>query len=779
MPKKPANPEVLARMLAGRRSPQRHFRPVDLARVQQGSKPKRKPSPTPAPKRKPATKASTAANAKIMASIKPNTMVIPKAQVLSTVPIKDVKFFRPEMGAIISNMVHWNTAIAHTTRDTIDGPVSPSTHPAVSTIFENGRNPSQKYVLPQYRLSQETVSGSPNSRAAIDAARDNDGALQLFVTIEPFISENHKKAAAGATPLEHSIGADLEFPFVLGSSAANRLPFTEMVTLDDGQIELRMRFESDATYGAALNAILVEHTANIVLTAQAQVWVPIPDKGKSKPKAEAPKQPQRAAIRPRGRSRARRRRVDATLHSAVLQPRHEIALGLADAQRAAQQSQQYSKSSKTFTHRLPLRGLEQMYGHLLDLIDSDAAGGAVFRIRHIEHEGKVHSYFEPNGQRGSIYFLPDEFRLQRRPDSPRTPLLLVRSFAAEDESEDEGDRFEFELIATPYVDEERLLAAQGELQSGNSEIEFSPLPVSGAELRLALPGGMGGGFEKIANAQVDLQAGVSSRLEFSANDFSTIYSALRGTGSHLMMTGEVKVDLGGPAPETVPVRLRFDRMNGEIFDLDGVKLAGKRGISIKLVNLGESPAKIDAAKPVAVTSAGTIALNKVAAKPPLGSVIGPGESIVLDATAASDLPDTANFQLLFDNLDVSVDPDHEAIWDAIYDASSSIEPVRKLVVRTFAPAFSAEAPHSLGQLLALHVEFEDAGDVTLEAAALEGEILIGVPVETLVFRDAATEGEGYRYRVTEVRTGGFVNPDGWTSGDSDTVFVMPKPEAGS
>ena len=577
--------------------------------------------------------------------------------------------------------------------------------------------------------------------------------------------------------LDHSIRCNLEFPDPrLANSLASQTA-EELLEEADGRIIARFYFDSSAAFGEAMRAILETGRANLKIDRIAKVWLPVENKAKGTKELKPNSRPRRArAVGGRARARRRPRRVQPqpAIAMSMLRLDPEQMKAFAAAQAAAQAAVTYRQTSRTMTQRLNFRLFRDLHEHLLDAVGGEVPAGGTFRIERVEFEGRMHSYFVDPADRDRVYFLPDAFRLQRKNDVPRTPLLLVRSVPSLEEGGEED--FELEFFATPHIDEDRLLAASKKLGFTDADgkhhaFEFSPLSVSGAELRLALPGSSGGGFEVIANAQVDLQSGVAVRLKVSKTDFLSIYASLQGAGSHLLMTGEVKLDLGGPAPETIPVELRLGSMNGEVLELDRLEKHGGRQLNVSLLNVIESPVKIASLEPVAVVSETTIPLTVGQTQPDFGTAIEPGADFRFRVEAAEDLPEEGAFHLLFDKLDVTVEPDHEAILAAVHDQASSIALEQTIDVATFAPFFTVSGDHEKGALIAFFVEFQDGDDVTLEATELKSQTSIKLPLADLVFRKES-EGE-YSYRVSEIRERGMVGPTDWKTSNSSTLNVLP------
>ncbi len=792
-PKKKKNP-VLGSLLRGLSRQRGQIKPISAGKAVARAPIRRptstadlNPKPKPKPKAKSAPSAvkptafSAPASAAMLKSVK--TMRLPKVTLASKVLTHNVKLHHAALAKQLSNIAIAQIKVAPKKKGDIDGPVSSVPEPAGTTIFENGKDPSRKYVLPEYFVAEDDLTDASGTlrKEVVATAIASDGRFMLEVGLDPHRSQRHKTHAADAEFLDHSLRCTLEFPDPrLANSLASETA-EELLEETGGRMIARFYFDSSAAFGEAMRAILETGKANLKIDRIAEVWLPVENKAKGTqdPKPNNPRRRARA-VGGTVRERRRPRRVRAM---PVAQPQVAVQMlkldpqqirAFAELQAKAQAAQTYRKTSRTITQRLAFRLFRDLHENLLDAVGGEVPDGGAFRIERVEFDGRMHSYFVDPADRERVYFLPDSFRLQRKNDVPRTPLLLVRSVPSSEEGGEE--EFELEFFATPHIDEDRLLAASKKLgftDAGGKHhaFEFSPLSVSGAELRLALPGSSGGGFEVIANAQVDLQSGVAVRLKVTKTDFLSIYASLQGAGSHLLMTGEVKLNLGGPAPETIPVELRLGTMNGEVLELDRLEKHTARQLNISLLNVIESPVKIAGLEPVAVVGEATVPLTMVQTEPVFGTAIEPGSDFRFRVEAGEDLPDEGAFHVLFDRLDVAVEPDHEAILAAVHDQASSVALEQTIDVATFAPFFTMSGDHEKGGLIAFFVEFEDGDDVTLEATELKSQTSIELPLADLVFRKES-EGE-YSYRVSEIRERGMVGPTDWKSSTSSTLNILP------
>ncbi len=743
-------------------------RPVTIAKPTVVSKPKpivatAKPMVTSAP-----------ASAAMLKSI--NTMRMPKVALAPKLLKGNIKLHNAVLSRAISSIALTQLKITPRKKSDIDGPVSGAPEPTGSTIFENGKDTNRKYVLPEYEVAEDVLSDASGTtrKAAVATTIAPDGRFMLEVGLDPHKSDGHKRRAADAEFLDHKVRCSIEFPDPRLANRTTKVTAEELLEGTDGRIIARIYFDSSTEFGQAMKAILDTESASLIIDRVAQVWLPVKKNASAPKPARPPQQPRRPRVRRRPRRvRPQTMEMRALPVGGIRLARPQIA-AIAAASAAAQASQEYRKTSRTISQKLNFWLLRDLHADLLDAVGGEVPAGGSFRIERVEFEERVHSYFIDPNDRDRVHFLPDSFRLQRKNDVPRTPLMLVRSVPATEEGGE--TQFELEFIATPHIDEDRLLAASDELgftdtDGERHEFEFVPLSVSGAELRLALPSSSGGGFEVIANAQVDLQSGVSVRLQLAETDFLSIFNALRGEGSHIVMNGEVKLDLGGPAPETIPVELRLDSMNGEALELDLLQPLNARSVNISLLNVIESPLRIEGLRPVAVVGEDTIPLNITKKQPDFGQVIQPGSDFRMRVEAAADLPEDGSFHVLYEDMDIEIDTDHEAVFDAVFDESSSVALEQEIEVATFAPFFTNSGDHENGALIAFFIEFQDGDDVTLEATQLKSETSIELPLADIVFRKES-EGE-YTYRISEIRERGMVGPTAWKTSTSSTLNVLP------
>ena len=174
-------------------------------------------------------------------------------------------------------------------------------------------------------------------------------------------------------------------------------------------------------------------------------------------------------------------------------------------------------------------------------------------VRHsIDWNGTTHFYYQSNRSQNAFYYMPDTFKLARRPEPPHKPIVSV-SFASADQSL-EAVRVKVTYVAVPVVNRERLTAALPAIRAlipatlAAEPIELEPLLPAPKALRLNLsyPGSdtSTGPFAPRPQAFVDLRSGIVDSIpELTYEQFRGLFDALFSTGQ-LTLTGNVVLDLG-------------------------------------------------------------------------------------------------------------------------------------------------------------------------------------------------------------------------------------------
>lgn len=357
----------------------------------------------------------------------------------------------------------------------------------------------------------------------------------------------------------------------------------------------------------------------------------------------------------------------------------------------------------------------------------------------IHHAVNGHSYYQDAADRAVFKYLPDAFRLTRRPKSPYRPALRVQVLPAE-EAGGEPD-VELTYLAVPYVDTERLNTDRADLQlelpPDADEIEFKPLVATEKPtLRLSLPGSEG--FTERPEASVHLRDGIDDRVRMSLKDFRTVYQSMMSDQSRLFH-GEVLVNVADN-DEQVDFVSDLQHLVGEVFTYNEIFDAEAGRFEARLTNTVESPVVVEQIG-ARVVRDGRRRTGRPAAvdvlKAPGGATqlpveLAPDEMIALDIRPDALPPGDGKPDVVFD-YEVKQKPDPEAIWDAIVDPT--VEPTyeRAVEVKTLKSIFEGRGENDGVPAIAyILVEFEQGRTVELSPAAVEQTITLSFPVRDFV-----------------------------------------------
>ncbi|HOZ31867.1 MAG TPA: hypothetical protein PLM52_03235 [Tabrizicola sp.] len=451
-------------------------------------------------------------------------------------------------------------------------------------------------------------------------------------------------------------------------------------------------------------------------------------------------------------------------------------------------------------------------------------------MRQVQFEGAFHDYWQDAVDPTCVYYLPDAFRLARR-DSPAPflPMLMVR---IDPGATPEADPVAtMELAATPWTNPARLDAARREFakrlpaQPGDAptpvvpelggdlggavggllgdflkknkaapgtalgdmltgalglqvddarvaRMRLEPLPVDSAALWLALPGAAGGGLTERPAAQVDLRTAVILSEVMPLTAFQQVYDALMG-GAVSLMRGEVRVTPGGGAPKRIPVELRFDRMNGAMFETTVTTGTEPGHFTIRLVNAVECPVTISGIEGSLLVGGHELPTTESASRA-LPVTLAPGEDytvFLVPKRPLATLPGGPKIEPMLDFSRVRLEPDAAALWAAVLDADTTAEARRRVRVKLFPGMFDAPDGKPENRAFAVIVSFENGPSLELTPEASEGEVVLpGGSVTDLVLRRAGTGG--YRYKCMVIRRSARITDPDWRSDASDILVPL-------
>lgn len=380
------------------------------------------------------------------------------------------------------------------------------------------------------------------------------------------------------------------------------------------------------------------------------------------------------------------------------------------------------------------------------------------------HDLNGYTYYQDRAEPELFRYLPDEFRLTRRPEPPYEPAVSVNFLHPDDGGGD--TRVDVSYFATPWVDMKRLARAREQLAEHVPEDRgpiFEPIVASESPTyRLYLPGGgEDGPFTERPGASVHLRDGIEDVVRMSLEDFRTVYSSLMG-GQSQVFRGEVLIDLGGDRRHRIPFNSRMRDLTGEVFTYEEEREEGRDRFDVTLTNAVESPVAVSRLEARLVRRG-----SREERPATVQRVQGPGgeESLPMEVPAGAELRLRATFEEappgdgaldpVFD-YDVRTLSDPDAIWSAIVDPS--VEPTRTRKVTVKVPSTEIFASSSDGEpdVNVILVDFVDTPTVAeLTPDQPENTVTLQLPARDYVVSGATGQAleEGYRYRIRVIQGG--------------------------
>lgn len=400
--------------------------------------------------------------------------------------------------------------------------------------------------------------------------------------------------------------------------------------------------------------------------------------------------------------------------------------------------------------------------------------------------GRWHSYYQDRAEPRAIYFLPDEFRIRRRPESPHRPWLSVTVL-------DDATKLSLGYVAVPEWDPARIAAAVPELERLGAPAALpspQPFAAGNARLRLKLPKGDpsgGPGFVDQAGADIQTDAAVNGTVTLSIDDFKPVFDALVDDDSDLL-SGTVDVVVDGDTT-SIPFVARASRFSGPLFDVDVAPDAASGGAKVTVRNGIESSVRITAL-PVAFVRAGQPVASQVTSMaPPVPTTLtaaadGSGGAIEIVVVPQDGAVGDAQVQCDLSHVQVIVDG--SALLDTILDDNAVAHATLDVNVHLLASAFNPPAAPASGgaarpALMAVVVEFETGQSASFEKAApadgspfLTQKVTLQLPPRDFLLGHLAGTAAQYRYRLMLVTDAGVQAPGGWqTYGLPDLYVVVP------
>jgi hypothetical protein len=686
-------------------------------------------------------------------------------------------------------------------RDKITGPLSQVPEPTDETLFEDAAKPEAKFYLPRYRVAEQAVSGKAQFRIKLDQQAQG-GTLTIF--LERFPAPQLEQAARQAKEIPHSIAVKLVARIPMGTSQIQQeLVFQEIIR--EGELlKAVLRLEQLAQL-TQVYQILTEASfaASLIVQRSARVAVPVPASSSAEiQQLTAQIQKLQQEINDLNKQvtalEARKRQLE-KLGAANPTARRmlqalQIQLNKLTAQRTAKATELRQKRlqlaalrrQKLFrvTPRLmdwavapsPFVFAKDLHRYIFGNVVPPEGAKIGFVLRQVAWKERSHTYYQESLEPHRFHFLPDSFKVARRPETPHYPMLAVR-FPNPDAAEDTMP-VTLEYVAKPYFDPERLRAAAQEMKRKLPElagsdrlIEFEPLLCDTTHLFLTLPRGEAGPQrEERKTATINLRTGILDAITLPMRDFQGLFDALFGD-SAVVFQGEVviEIDAGEGIPaEKVPVICRLADLVGDIFEVDVEQDLPSSGVRATLRNAIESLVEVRGLE--AVLTRGNIEVDGILSGLPreAPATIRPGEVLTCQVTPATALGGSGEVTVLFDFDQVFVQPDAEAVWAAVVDQTRLPEFARTIKVKTIKQTFESKPDQPSDPVVAAVVDFERGDTVELNAERLQADAKVRLSLVDYILRRLDT-GQ-YRYAVTVIRASGQSRDSEWRTDRTGILF---------
>ena len=279
-------------------------------------------------------------------------------------------------------------------------------------------------------------------------------------------------------------------------------------------------------------------------------------------------------------------------------------------------------------------------------------------------DGRPHAYYQDAVHPNRFYYLPDAFKLLRNPENQGAPALKLEVTAGEPE------QYRLTYVAVPYVNWDRLEAAELELQrhipAGYVDpIALEPLQTSAVTFVPFQPALYMAGTVNSLNLTM-LQGVVT----LTRDDFTPVWDELNGTAA-LSLGGKLKVAVQGFPDQELQVILRLDDTVGELLSFDVTPDDAQGCYRLAIRNVVESPLQIKQLSPFVQSRArgpADIRLATWLELPLPADPLPPGGEFQARLAPPPGAP-LADFIPLIDTDQVQVIPATELLLDAMIDGS--------------------------------------------------------------------------------------------------------------
>jgi len=622
---------------------------------------------------------------------------------LMTLNIASVRFIDPILGRAIAGIPF---EVVGTARDKLTVPVCTAADFTDEILVEQAADPAKKFYLPRYRLGRKNVAGQEQYRATLGP---DAGGWALNLYLEKYAAPAIELASRDAKELTHK--PEVLLKYLLAGGIQKELLFQE-ITDEAGLLHAVLRVNTLPEQEELFYALTVrDYKTVLIIRRTAIVAIPV--------------------VPPQG----------VTLSAPLFRETTRVL-------------------DDTTT---PFVFDRDLHKYIFTILAGIPKPSAAFARWTVDWKGSTHSYYQEATRPAVFHYLPDGFKLARRPQSPHVPLMALQM-----ESPDgslERTQVTLDYTALKYEDTDRLENAAMELRKrpncmppGTDIPSFIPLSAEPGNVKFS-----------VALPKLQIREGAIINTQLALKDslivpyigaFDAIWDAMNDpTGAALLFQGQVEVVLG-EAKETIPFIGRMRDMAGDLFDVTQTPDDAAGTLQVILRNAIESPVKLKDLKVHlrrgdAVVS-GQIrqihAITKEGIRESFPVQLLPDEEIRMIVAPSAPIPGNAPFSAILDLDEVEVVPDLEKILSAIVFRQTP-EYTRTVKVKTQKAWLASATAPDADRIIKALVKFERGGLVVLDEQSTEGTASVRFPLVDLLSRKAATDQ--YSFSITVVRDSGI------------------------
>jgi hypothetical protein len=696
-----------------------------------------------------------------------------------SVQLVSIKQFNPALSALLSNVT---PPVEGVTRASLTVPVSLKATVTDEQFFESAQDASKRFYLPRYRIIENSTT--TGRQFAVTMKQTPEGGL-LSVKLEKYPASPIEQAAPTATEIPHLIAVVLQFNVSMAGGGtmvkevnfppAQPQPYGLLAELPVKGSPLFNQIYLAMTEGSA--------SAHLIVRREMPVAVPVSPKGggndtnsrdigggivsasKFKPVMRSPRMVvnshvENVPVRPKAET------VAVPTNTGIVPPNLQVPPPPLPPTETL-----YKAVSRSLDNVIPFTFPPALSAYIF----TDITGGSNNSAPTLQQrQVNGHLYHQDMVQPGVFYYLPDSFKIARKPSPSFAPFMCV---SIDGDGSLENTSVTIEYVAVPYTDADRIKGAETKLQeflNQGTQIDFQPL-IAPATFMLALPGagtGTTGPFQERNGALVEIREGIHDSITVSLKSFQRLYDALMGA-SQTLFTGQIIVAVTDKEKIQIPLSARMSDLAGDVCSIRQAydSATGKGTIVIR--NEIESPVTVTAVEIMLSQGENAIPFNSQRNDVDDKMNISPQEEMTINITPLDASLSKNPLRLNTALSKVETQPDKEAIWNAILNPYSPIDYERSIAVQTFAEIF-APGPQETGDttIKAIIVNFFNGNSVTLKPTVLEETATVNVSLSNYILGKMDTKE--YKYQLEVITLAGKRKvgaPGEWITDQADDLFI--------